>query len=100
MNVEQGAYTLLIVVAIGIALVILTGVGYTNYINTKGNLVTQYGTSASNNAIIANFTTNGGNITNTAGSNANYVYYILFMALVIAVVIGALVGAVRHNSKG
>ena len=95
MNVEQGAYTLLIVVAIGIALVILTGVGYTNYINTKGNLVTQYGTSASNNAIIANFTTNGGNI-----SNANYVYYILFMALVIAVVIGALVGAVRHNNKG
>ena len=50
--------------------------------------------------IVSNFTTNGGAITNTAGSNANYVYYILFMALVIAVVIGALVAAASKKREG
>ena len=93
MDVETGAYKLLIIVAIGIALVILTGVGYTNYANTKAQMVTANVPAA----IQANFTTNGGAITNTAGSNANYVYYILFMALVIAVVIGALVGAAARK---
>ena len=96
MDVEQGAYKLLIIAAVGIALVILTGVGYTNYANTKAQMGTLT-VSNSNNAIIANFTTNGGAITNTAGSNSNYVYYILFMALVIAVVIGALVSAVKQK---
>jgi hypothetical protein len=93
MDVETGAYKLLVVAAIGVALVILTGVGYTNYANTKANMVTANVPSA----IQANFTTNGGAIANTQGSNSNYVYYILFMALVIAVVIGALIGATRHK---
>ena len=117
MDVEQGAYKLLIIAAVGIALVILAGVGYTNYSTSYTNvqsLVTCTGVAATNgnvlcstntangmyaNAInvgvVANFSKNGGAITNTAGSNSNYVYYILFMALVIAVVIGALVAAVK-----
>lgn len=95
MDVETGAYKLLIIVAIGIALVILTGVGYTNYANTKAQMVSANVAAA----IQTNFTTNGGAIVNTAGSNANYVYYILFMALVIAVVIGALVAAAAKKSS-
>ena len=93
MDVETGAFKLLTIVAVGVALVILTGVSYTNYANTKAQLVTANVPAA----IQANFTANGGAITNTAGSNANYVYYILFMALVIAVVIGALVSAARKK---
>ena len=95
MDVETGAYKLLIVTAIGIALVILVGVGYTNYANTKAQLTTANVPAG----VSANFTANGGAITNTAGSNANYVYYILFMALVIAVVIGALVAAAANRNK-
>lgn len=113
---------MLIITAIGIALVILTGVGYTNYANTHtqiSNLVTcngvanyyanvlcstVVGNALYSNAIgvgsLANFTTNGQAITNTSGSNANYVYYILFMALVIAVVIGALVAAAANKKQG
>ena len=95
MSVEKGATALLLIVAIGVALTILTGVNYTNYANTKAQMVTANVPAA----IQANFTTNGGAITNTGGSNANYVYYILFMALVIAVVIGALVGSVKSKGK-
>ena len=38
MDVEQGAYKLLIIAAVGIALVILTGVGYTNYSSSYTNV--------------------------------------------------------------
>ena len=38
MDVEQGAYKLLIIAAVGIALVILTGVGYTNYSTSSTNI--------------------------------------------------------------
>ena len=88
---------MLTIAAIGIALVILTGVGYTNLLNTKTQMNT-LATSSANNAVIANFSTYSGAIANTAGSNSNYVYYILFMALVIAVVVGALVTAVKKKS--
>jgi len=96
MDVEEGARKLLVLVVIGVALVIAIGVSYTNQINNKTQL-NQYATSASNNAIIANYSTNAANIANTGGTNANYAYYILFAALIIAVVIGALVTAAARK---
>jgi len=106
---------LLTIAAVGIALVILTGVGYTNLINTKTQLYSQLtctGATGSPCSVVVgnanvvnaigygtyvNASTYGGAITNTTGSNSNYVYYILFMALVIAVVVGALVTAVKRK---
>lgn len=96
MDVEEGARKLLVLVVIGVALVIAIGVSYTNQINNKTQL-NLYATSNSNNAIIANYSTNSANIANTGGTNANYAYYILFAALIIAVVIGALVSAASRK---
>ena len=92
-SIEKGGYLLMFTVVIGVVLVILIGVTYTNYSNNKAQLVTANVAAA----IQANYTTNAGNIANTGGSNANYVYYILFAALIIGVVIGVLVGVTKQR---
>ena len=97
MDVESGARMLLVLVVIGVALVIAIGVVYSNEITNRNQLYSQFATSNSNNAILANYSTNAANISNTAGSNSNYAYYILFAALIIAVVIGALVSAANRQ---
>ena len=94
MTIETGAYALLTIMAVGVALVILQGVSYQNFANTKAQFVSANVPAG----IQANFTTNAGNTANTAGTNSNYVFYILFAALAIGVVIGVLVGVVRKNS--
>ena len=86
MDVEVGAQKLLALIVIGVAIVIAVGIMYTNYNNSQ----TQLKNAGVSNGILANYTTNAGNIANTGGSNANYAYYILFAALIIAVVVGAL----------
>lgn len=116
MDVETGAYKLLIIAVIGVALVIVAGISYTNFNNNRLQLnATSYTCSGATgspcsivpsnanfaNAIhmgyFTNFTQNAGSIANTSASNANYAYYILFMALILGVLIGALVNAARKK---
>lgn len=93
MDVETGAYKLLIIAVIGVALVIVAGINYTNYNNNRVQLVN----SNVPNGILSNYTTNAGSISNTSASNSNYAYYILFMALILGVLIGALVSAAKKK---
>ena len=95
MDVEVGAYKLLVLAVIGVALVIVLGISYTNYGQTKTNMVNANVGAG----IQANFTTNAGAVANTAGVNGNYAYYILFMALILGVIIGALIGAARKGAR-
>jgi len=46
--------------------------------------------SAVTRGLYLNYTQNAGGVANTSGTNGNYVYYILFMALVLSVIIGVL----------
>jgi ABC-type proline/glycine betaine transport system permease subunit len=114
MDVETAGYKLLSLIVIGVAIVIVLGVSYTNLATNKTQIqatVTCTGTAgavcstvpsnenygnAINVGIVSNFSTNSNNVANTAGTNGNYVYYILFMALVIGVIIGVL--AVRRSN--
>lgn len=92
-SIEKGGYLLMFIVVIGVVLVILMGVNYTNYNNNKNQLI------AANvpTPVLTNYTNSAGAISQTAGTNANYVYYILFAALIIGVVIGVLVGVTKKQ---
>jgi len=92
MDVETAGYKLLSLIVIGVAIVIVLGVSYTNLAQNKAQLVSANVPLG----IQSNYSTNAGNVANTAGTNGNYVYYILFMALVIGVIIGVL--AVRRSN--
>ena len=94
-SIEKGAQVLMVVAVVGVALVIILGISYINYANNSSQLRTQLGYTTQANAIVANYTTNAGAVANTAGSNVNYVYYILFAALVIGLIIAVLVGVVK-----
>lgn len=118
--IEKGGYLLMTIVVIGVVLVILVGVTYTNFANNQvniGTIVTCVGVPQVNgntvcstnpqnvlfaNAINAgaykNYSSTGSTIANTGGTNANYVYYILFAALIIGVVIGVLVGVAKSKA--
>lgn len=95
MDVETGAYKLLTIIIVGVAIVIALGISYTNLANNKAQMVTANVPTG----IQTNYSTNAGNVANTAGVNGNYAYYILFMALILSVVIGALI-VKRAQSKG
>jgi hypothetical protein len=62
-GIEKGVNAL-IVVGVGVFMLLLfLALDYSSYAQTRNNLVTQYGSGA---GVVANFTTNGGNITTTS----------------------------------
>ena len=85
-DVESAGRALLGLIIIGVAIVIALGISYTNQNQNQKQMVA----AGVSNGILANYTTNAGNVANTSGTNGNYVYYILFMALVLSVIIGVL----------
>ena len=83
-GIEKGVNAL-IVVGVGVFMLLLfLALDYSSYAQTRNNLVTQYGSGA---GVVANFTTNGGNITTTFGNNIPLaVFALIFIAIIAAVV--------------
>ena len=107
-SIEKGANILMLVAVVGVALVIIIGISYINYGNNQQQVFKQANltngcaptntltaTYCGNVGVGKNYTTNAGAVANTGGTNVNYVYYILFAALVIGLIIAVLVGVVK-----
>jgi uncharacterized integral membrane protein len=93
MDVEEGGMKLATLIIIGVLISIALGIEYTTQAQNEASMAN----SGASNAIIANYTKNANSVSSTAGTNGAYVYYILFMALILVVILS--VFTMRRRNK-
>ena len=106
MDVEEGGMKLATLIIIGVLISIALGIEYTNQGQSVGSLKTTLNCQTSNslnasycssNPIYSNYTKSANSVSATAGTNGAYVYYILFMALILVVILS--VFTMRRRNK-
>lgn len=101
MSAEGVKVALDLLIALGIAVFVISlilALNYSSFAQTRNTLVTQYGASA---GVVSNYTTNAGNINNTYGTNTNLaVFALVFITIIIAVLLGIRSGKIGGGGSG